>query len=37
MTDSTSNSEEFSSGRVDIGSMMNSFGNNFLTSVNIRD
>jgi len=37
MTDSTSNSEEFSFSGVNIGSMMNSFGDNFLTTVNIRD
>jgi len=36
MTDSTSDSEEFSFSGVDIDSMMNSFGDNFLTSVNIR-
>jgi len=37
MTDFTSNSEEFSSGGVNIGSMMKIFGNNFLISVNMRD
>jgi len=37
MTDSTSDSEEFSFSGVDISSMMNSFGDNFLTSINMRD
>ena len=37
VTDSISNSKEFSFSGVDIGSMMNSFGNDFLTSENIRD
>ena len=37
MIDSTSDSEEFSFGRVDIGSIMNSFSDNFLIFVNIRN
>jgi len=37
MTDSTSDSEEFSFSGVDIGSMINNFGDNFSTSVNMRD
>ena len=37
ITDFTSDSKEFSFSGVDIGSMMNSFGDNFLTSVNMRD
>ena len=37
MIDSTSDSEEFSFGRVDIGSIMNSFSDNFLIFVNMRN
>jgi len=37
MTDFISDSKEFSFSEVNISSMMNSFGDNFLTSVNMRD
>ena len=37
ITDSISDSKEFSFSGVDVGNIINSFGNNFLISVNIRD
>ena len=37
MTDFISDSKEFSFSGVNIGSIMSSFGDNFLTSVNMRD
>ena len=37
ITDSTSDSKEFSFSGVDVGNIINSFGNNFLISVNMRD
>ena len=37
MTDSIFNSKEFNFSGVNIGSMMNSFGNDFLASENMRD
>jgi len=37
MTDFISGSKKFSFSGVNISSMMNSFGDNFLTSVNMRD